>query len=809
MKHLLFLDIETTGLNAEKDELIELSALRLSPDAQKEIATFDELVQPTSNISPFITRLTGISNTMVSEARTLEEVHADFARFLQPNDIICGHNILFDIRFLRAKGFEINNEHLDTFPLANILLPDEPSYSLEVLTKRLNIEHSNAHRAMADVRANADLFKEMLERAKKLDEKLKREYEAILEKSMWTGKMLFSVAFSQEKEREHPSPQASLFDTTHSSENEEKMPAHSQEITPTLQNKKAVQILEEMFDKPDNQGMLALPAEVDETGVAALHAKKYRQTHPSEKIFCAPATPTLARNTPEGFFRFAAPNKVLCERAFSQWIQKKITLSEVETVAAMKTVREKHMGNSLIIGDLPLMREEWNIARAWMSAEHVRCSSTCPAKKMQLDAARKHLFFCHVQDVGVCPATKGIVLHGERLAESIEASVRETISIRHIKTMLEAKKMPTVTDDIFFGIGLLERYIREHVGESPYREYFPLRKEMQDTAEINNLSTGFFEAAKACAQHFPDDTELVRALKHLARFLSDEISENEYRFFTIYQDDGVFATRTSISLIPAFQALFEKKEKVIFTGKTFLQKGGKYFFGEGLPSPEQQKTLKSTFQFSEKALFLIPSFGGNGKTSTSEGTQTVVEGILPILNGNLLVLFPGGSIAEHFTENIQKKATEYGFQVLGIYGSAGKLQEQMREKKSLVVATASTWEKIDFARLSFSGCVQHRLLFAPPGDPAAKERQKESDNFLDIALPKVVQKTHALLNGLMMSGNRFFWLCLDAHFQKQGNFTEEILASLPATLPVHAADIREMPKKVANFLAKEDFHSTP
>jgi DNA polymerase III epsilon subunit-like protein len=116
MKHLLFLDIETTGLNPERAELIELSAIRVSADFTEELATFDELVKPLEEIPPFITRLTGISNEMVSDAPSIEKVHEDFKEFLRPSDVICGHNIQFDIGFLQKKGFSVPNESLDTFP---------------------------------------------------------------------------------------------------------------------------------------------------------------------------------------------------------------------------------------------------------------------------------------------------------------------------------------------------------------------------------------------------------------------------------------------------------------------------------------------------------------------------------------------------------------------------------------------------------------------------------------------------------------------------------------------------------------------
>lgn len=810
MKHLLFLDIETTGLSAEKDELIELSAIRVSSDFNKQLGIFDELTKPNQEISPFITRLTGISNEMVSTAPSLEEIHEDFKKFLRPSDVICGHNIMFDIGFLRAKGFDIPNEHLDTFPLSNILLPNEPSYSLEILTKKFEIEHENAHRALADVEANLELFKELLKIAHHLDPKLQYEYAALLKKSNWTGNMLFDAAFdekvskSQSSKTSKSESQTSLFDFGEKSKESVGVRHRQTQDSPlSLQEKRATNMLEESFLEPDSQVLLSFPPETRELSVATTCAQKIVQTNEKEKIFVS-ISGNKRSKTPEGFYRYASPEKVICERAFEKWKESRDTFTEGEVVTAMKLVREMHAGESLILSDLPMMREEWSIAKKWISDDHIRCSSECPAKKMQLESAQKNLFFCHVSDAGSCPAKKGIVLHGSQLAKSLEKATHETMPLRGIKKSLEEKKNQEITEGIFFGIGLLERFVREQVGESPYREYLTLSADLLNTPDVKNLSAGFLEAKKQCTLHFPEDRGLQENLGKLAAFLSDEIPENQCRFLAIYQDDNIFISTADISLIPSFEQNFCTKEKVIFTGKAFLQRGGKYLFGESLPVPDKQKTLESSFAFAEKSLFCVPSHGGNGKTADCGRTLETVEKILPDCNGNLLVLFPGGNIAENFITGIAEVATENGFQVLGIHGSAGKLTEKMKGKKSIVVATSGNWQKVNFADLHFVGCVQHRLIFDPPADPAGRERNKDiTDTFLELALPKAVQKAVYLLGGLSAGGNSFFWLCLDSHFQKTGNFTEEILAALPIQMPVQKIGVDEMVEEVIQFLNKQ------
>jgi DNA polymerase III epsilon subunit-like protein len=800
MKHLLFLDIETTGLNPERAELIELSAIRVSADFTEELATFDELVKPLEEIPPFITRLTGISNEMVSDAPSIEKVHEDFKEFLRPSDVICGHNIQFDIGFLQKKGFSVPNESLDTFPLSSVLLPDEPSYSLEVLTQKYNIDHQNAHRALADVQANIGLFLELKKAAEGLPEELKEQYRELLEKSDWTGSILFDRAFSKgEKQRKKKSDdQVSLFDAPIAEEvSDEQKSDNNNESAPTLQEEKVAQKIEQ-FLLHEKKSLLSVGPEVREQTASAKALERI-----SGSVFLA-LPKAHKHQTPEGFFRYSAPEKVICSTAFANWKQKQSALSEAEVVTAMKVAREKHMGSPMIFTDLPLLREEWGIAKMWLSDDHVRCPSDCPAKKMELDSKSQSRFFCEVSDTGDVPAKKGVILQGSRMAKELDFASRTSFWLKPLEKWAEeiGTTEKNLSDALLFGIGLLKRYVRERTGESPFRKYLVLTNDILETQEIKNLTEGFTETKKTACGAFPDEQGVQRDFQEIIDFIQLPVEENECRFITIHPDDALNCTRAGISLTPEFELLFGEKENIVFTGKAFLQKGGKSVFGEGLPVIEPQEEMESRFDYQNHSFFSIPEFGGNNKISDPQSTLQIAEELLPILKKNLLVLFPGSGLAETFCTGIAESAEKNGFQVLTIHGSAGKIAEQLKKGKSVLVATSSNWQKIDFSTANIEGCVQHRLLFDPPPDPPQQARIDDSvDEFLDIALPKAIQKVKYLLGGLTAGDHPFFWLLLDSHFQKTGGFTDAILSALPADLPVRKMGVPDMPQEVKGFLA--------
>lgn len=93
------LDLETTGLSPYENEIIEIAMLRVRGGSVQQI--FQTLVHPEHRISRFITNLTGISNEMVETSPAIEDVIGDAFQFLG-EDLIVGHNVSFDLRFLSA-----------------------------------------------------------------------------------------------------------------------------------------------------------------------------------------------------------------------------------------------------------------------------------------------------------------------------------------------------------------------------------------------------------------------------------------------------------------------------------------------------------------------------------------------------------------------------------------------------------------------------------------------------------------------------------------------------------------------------------
>ncbi|EJL73702.1 3'-5' exonuclease [Chryseobacterium populi] len=154
------IDIESNGAGYRKECIIDVAIYRY--DGQKIIDQFISLVNPESDITPFVQKLTSITPKMVKTAPKFHEIARRIIEITQ-NTTLVGHNIDFDYRMLRQSfsrlGYDFKINTLDTIPLAKKLIPDEVSYSLGKLVKSLGIPLTNHHRAEGDARATLELFR--------------------------------------------------------------------------------------------------------------------------------------------------------------------------------------------------------------------------------------------------------------------------------------------------------------------------------------------------------------------------------------------------------------------------------------------------------------------------------------------------------------------------------------------------------------------------------------------------------------------------------------------------------------------------
>ena len=152
---LVALDLETTGLDATSDRIIDVGAVKFQGDQQ--IGTFRSLVNPRMALPEFIVSLTGITQKDVDGAPDWNSVRDELRDFIGGARLV-GHNVEFDVSFLRSHGIYIDKLGYDTEQMARVSLPQGPEFGLVRLAQRFGVVHDDPHRALSDALASRDLF---------------------------------------------------------------------------------------------------------------------------------------------------------------------------------------------------------------------------------------------------------------------------------------------------------------------------------------------------------------------------------------------------------------------------------------------------------------------------------------------------------------------------------------------------------------------------------------------------------------------------------------------------------------------------
>ena len=158
-------DIETTGLSKEKEMITEIGAVKVADG--KIIERFSTFVNPQHPISAEITKLTGITDDMVKDAPTIENVLPEFLKFCE-DTVLVAHNASFDTGFIRIAAEraglgELHHTIVDTLELARALLPELNKHKLDIVCEHLGVTLNGHHRAVNDAEATAEVFIKFLD----------------------------------------------------------------------------------------------------------------------------------------------------------------------------------------------------------------------------------------------------------------------------------------------------------------------------------------------------------------------------------------------------------------------------------------------------------------------------------------------------------------------------------------------------------------------------------------------------------------------------------------------------------------------
>jgi DNA polymerase-3 subunit epsilon/ATP-dependent DNA helicase DinG len=189
MTSIVALDVETTGLDPQKDAIIEIGAVRFNGKRVEE--RFSQLINPGRPIPSLITQLTGITNDMVRNQPTMGAIIHSLVDFIGDSPVL-GHRIQFDLGFLKKWQKFPYNPVIDTYELASVLMPTASRYGLASLCQQLGIFSTEPfHRAFNDAEMTSQVYLRLVDKAFELPRNLIEEFVRMSEPVDWEASWVF------------------------------------------------------------------------------------------------------------------------------------------------------------------------------------------------------------------------------------------------------------------------------------------------------------------------------------------------------------------------------------------------------------------------------------------------------------------------------------------------------------------------------------------------------------------------------------------------------------------------------------------
>jgi len=162
---LVFIDLETTGINVASDRIVEISSLKISPNGNEQWMT--TLVNPGIPIPPKVTAIHGISDSDVAEAPTFKEIAKNLTSFLEGCDLAGFNAMKFDIPVLAEEFLRANVDFNFTkrkYIDVQVIFHKKEQRTLEAAVRfYCKKELENAHSAKSDTEATYEVLKAQLD----------------------------------------------------------------------------------------------------------------------------------------------------------------------------------------------------------------------------------------------------------------------------------------------------------------------------------------------------------------------------------------------------------------------------------------------------------------------------------------------------------------------------------------------------------------------------------------------------------------------------------------------------------------------
>lgn len=693
---LLFLDIETTGFDKQKDSLLEVSAVRF--DGKKEVARFDRLVLIDHDIPESIVSLTGITRDICEkEGIPLHQLQEELEEFLKPDDIITGHNISFDTGFLKEKGIRISQKEIDTFILSLLVLGrKEESHSLEVLSAKYGLVHKNAHRALSDVLANAELYW-------LLEQIWKENFDPVLDNFLKSFALKLSFPEQYFFDSARPDPYFS---------------PSSQSSYPLLDSSLGqIYTWDEDSTLPQefvsSFSLFSSPV-LWETSFPERHLKSFLQKcQDSQKkvIFLYPSDKKtkylelyelLKEYTPSLQF-FLPLQSQISDELWEKFLGKE-SYSRAESLVLIKIWRAKNKDEELF---LKFLNDEWPVVRGLIGGNFPKCFGNTDYAFAPFEAWNN-----------IADDTQVVILEGDRIEDMITESNTTKCFTKRWKEDYTDNAEWNEFEELLSEISC---FLRNWKKENQYTLPIPFVQAQEENGFLKIWNTASKKAFGEWSQFFdPEKRE----------------DENLFLLIELFPDNELAFSLIPIDVSSCIDPLLKKNPLII--GKSFPRVQGetRFSFDFPLSLKEYQDPLPSIQKF------LLPQ--GNTQLSSSGFTSAIQT---QITHGeNIIVSVNSKKVLDEIIPSVRAFAQNHEYQVFcqGA-GSVGKTRTQLfvssQKQKIILLGTPKYLDSLRPEDFPFTTLLISKPMFDPPKQPfLSKRRALYKSDFEEFSLPRALMR---------------------------------------------------------------------
>lgn len=705
------LDLETTGFRPDEDQIIEFGAIKFDLNGPKERLTF--LINPEIEIPEIVSHITKIYDKDVKDAPLFKDKAEEIKNFIGDLPIV-GHNIQFDTNFLRDKGIELTNEEYDTFEFAGLVIPNAPSYSLEILSQILNLTHTDKHRALDDSIAAMELFLKLVDKFQELDKKLIKRIHAACKKSDWPmAKVLLGLDSKATKAIQEE--------------------AKPQEVVEKISLNPNAQLFEKA--RPYDNLANSLAQSVTPNTYIAL---------PSD-IFLS-----LSQTLPESIARLDLPENYISPKRLKEFEQQEY-LEGPELRALIKYIIWSEQTSTGLLDEVHLFHEEEK-ARSQVNAnEYYSNPSEEPFIKKAKEADEKGASICSYKYIiDKNPEMEElIIIDFDQFSQSVYFGRSDYLTLEKLIGPLMLLPQNNATESLISKstilFGLIGIIFEKFNDQSAYTPRSNVQEQSLDTKEWHDacdLLNQLIEVSKELGEIKSQKTiSYLKMWKHNLEALTQIFRNPDLDKYMIWIEKNYQETlvirKSPYSLAIGISDILSKCKNFKIIEDVIELDDDAAFFKKLYGLPQEAIVEKNSKSNENLDIKLIENYAPD-KNTTIE--NELIE-FCRNKRGNIALIFNSKSQVQKATVLLSKVLKEDGISVVSqLSGSMGKLEQRYQEdpENSILIISGRSWERFKYNQL-IDTIIIEKLPFNPPSESFIVSTSKTfNDPFNEFQVPLAV-----------------------------------------------------------------------